>query len=66
MESRDDRYAAAERQKDSGDLAGAVSMLEAVIVDDPDFALAHSALRAHIREPIHICAARKPSRQAPK
>ena len=42
METRDDRYAAAERQKDSGDLAGAVSMLEAVIAaaalptrDDP-------------------------------
>jgi len=46
MESRDDRAAAAERQKDSGDLAGAVSMLEAVIADDPDFALAHSALAA--------------------
>ena len=46
METRDDRYAAAERQKDSGDLAGAVSMLEAVIATDPDFALAHSALAA--------------------
>jgi Flp pilus assembly protein TadD len=46
MESRDDRYAAAEQRKDSGDLSGAVEMLEAVVVDHPDFALAHSALAA--------------------
>jgi len=46
MESRDDRYAAAERQKNAGDLAGAVSMLEAVVAEDPGFALAHSALAA--------------------
>lgn len=46
MESRDDLYAAAERQKNAGDLAGAVSMLEAVVAEDPGFALAHSALAA--------------------
>jgi Flp pilus assembly protein TadD len=46
MDSRDDRYANAERCKDAGDLAGAVAMLEAVVVDDPNFALAHSALAA--------------------
>jgi Flp pilus assembly protein TadD len=46
MESRDDRYAAAEQRKDSGDLPGAVEMLEAVVADHPDFALAHSALAA--------------------
>lgn len=46
MESRDDQYAAAERQKNAGDLAGAVSMLEAVVAEDPGFALAHSALAA--------------------
>lgn len=46
MESRDDRYAAAERVKDAGDLAAAVAMLEALVADEPDFALAHSALAA--------------------
>ena len=46
MESRDDRYAAAERCKDAGDLAGAVGMLEALVAEHPDFALAHSALAA--------------------
>ena len=46
MDSRDDRYAAAEQRKDAGDLAGAVSMLEEVVADDPNFALAHSALAA--------------------
>ena len=46
MSPREDRYAAAEQLKDSGDLAGAVAMLEAVVTDEPDFALAHSALAA--------------------
>lgn len=45
-ETRDDRYAAAERLKDAGDLAGAVTALEAVVAEHPDFALAHSALAA--------------------
>lgn len=44
--SREDRYAAAERLKDGGDLAAAVAALEAVVGDHPDFALAHSALAA--------------------
>jgi len=46
MSPREDRYAAAEQLKDSGDLAGAVAMLEVVVTDEPDFALAHSALAA--------------------
>ncbi|MFM8952099.1 MAG: hypothetical protein ACKOOF_03435 [Planctomycetaceae bacterium] len=44
--SREDRYAAAEQIKDSGDLAAAVAALEAVVADDPGYALAHSALAA--------------------
>ena len=44
--SREDRYAAAERLKDSGDLTAAVTALEALVADVPDFALAHSALAA--------------------
>ncbi|MGB8854510.1 MAG: scaffolding protein [Pirellulales bacterium] len=44
--SREDRYAAAERLKDSGDLAAAVAALETVVANDPDYALAHSALAA--------------------
>jgi Flp pilus assembly protein TadD len=45
-EVREDRYQAAERLKDSGDLAAAVAALEAVVRDHPDYALAHSALAA--------------------
>lgn len=45
-DSRDDRYAAAERLKDAGDLPAAVAALESVVADHPDFALAHSALAA--------------------
>ena len=45
-ETPDDRYAAAERIKDGGDLAGAVAALEALVTDHPDYALAHSALAA--------------------
>lgn len=46
MDSRDERYAAAERLKDAGDLASAVAAVEQLVVDHPDFALAHSALAA--------------------
>lgn len=46
MSTRDDRYAEAERVKDAGDLAGAVSALEQLVAEEPDFALAHSALAA--------------------
>lgn len=46
MLTRDERYAEAERLKDSGDLAGAVAALEQLVADDADFALAHSALAA--------------------
>lgn len=44
--TREERYAAAEKLKDGGDLAGAVLAMEAVVADEPDFALAHSALGA--------------------
>ena len=44
--SREDRYAAAEQLKDSGDVAAAVAALEAVVAEDPGYALAHSALAA--------------------
>lgn len=46
QDSRDDRYAAAERLKDGGDLAGAVAALQGLVADHPDFSLAHSALAA--------------------
>lgn len=46
VETREDRYAAAERLKDGGDLGAAVAALEALVADEPDFALAHSALAA--------------------
>jgi Flp pilus assembly protein TadD len=46
MDSRDERYAAAEKLKDAGDLAAAVSSMETLVADDPGFALAHSALAA--------------------
>jgi len=46
MSARDERYAEAERLKDSGDLAGAVVALERLVAEDTDFALAHSALAA--------------------
>ncbi len=46
MASPDERYADAEKIKDAGDLAGAVAALEAVVADEPTFALAHSALAA--------------------
>lgn len=46
MDDRDERYAAAERLKDGGDLAGAVAALEGLVAEHPDFSLAHSALAA--------------------
>lgn len=46
MASREERYEAAERLKNDGQLAEAVAALEAVVADHPDFALAHSALAA--------------------
>jgi Flp pilus assembly protein TadD len=44
--TREERYAAAEKIKNDGDLAGAVAAMEALVGDEPDFALAHSALGA--------------------
>lgn len=44
--TRTERYAAAEKLKDDGDLAGAVAAMEALVADDPDYALAYSALGA--------------------
>lgn len=44
--SREDRYAAAEKLKDAGDLAAAVAAMDEVVRDHPGFALAHSALAA--------------------
>ena len=44
--TKEERFAAAEQIKDSGDLAGAVAAMEAVVADEPDYALAHSALAA--------------------
>jgi len=44
--TREARYAAAEKLKDDGDLAGAVAAMEALVADEPDYALAHSALGA--------------------
>ena len=46
MTTREDSYAAAEALKDAGRLAEAVTALEAVVGDHPDFVLAHSALAA--------------------
>ncbi|NBW87461.1 MAG: hypothetical protein EBR23_11720 [Planctomycetia bacterium] len=46
MTNRDERYSAAEKLKDAGDLAGAVASLESLVAEDPDFGLAHSALAA--------------------
>jgi len=44
--TREERYDEAERLKSTGDLAGAVGLLEAVVADHPDFVLAHAALAA--------------------
>ena len=44
--TREELYASAELLKDNGDLAGAVAALEAVVVEEPGYALAYSALAA--------------------
>jgi Flp pilus assembly protein TadD len=44
--TREERYSAAEKLKDDGDLAGAVAALETLVIEEPEFALAHSALGA--------------------
>ena len=46
MATREDRYDAAQRLKDEGRLAEAVSAMEAAVAEHPDFALAFSALAA--------------------
>lgn len=46
MPTREERYEAAESLKNGGQLAEAVALLEGVIADHPDFALAYSALAA--------------------
>ncbi|MFM7107814.1 MAG: tetratricopeptide repeat protein [Planctomycetaceae bacterium] len=47
--TREERYDAAQRLKDGGDLAAAVAAMESVVADHPDFALAHAALAAWCR-----------------
>jgi Flp pilus assembly protein TadD len=44
--TREERYSAAEKIKDEGDLVGAVAALETLVAEEPDFALAFSALGA--------------------
>jgi Flp pilus assembly protein TadD len=44
--TREERYSSAEKLKDDGDLAGAVAALETLVTEEPEFALAHSALGA--------------------
>jgi Flp pilus assembly protein TadD len=46
MPTREDRYAAAETLKNAGTLEDAVVALESLVADEPEFALAHSALAA--------------------
>ena len=46
MMNQDDAYEAAEKLKNDGKLEEAVTALEAVVVENPDFAVAHSALAA--------------------
>lgn len=46
MTTREDRYTAAEGLKNAGKLEEAVSALEALVADEPEFSLAHSALAA--------------------
>ena len=46
MSDREDRYAAAEALKNDGKIAEAVASLEGLVAEQPDFALAHSALAA--------------------
>jgi len=44
MPSNEALYAESERLKDQGDLEGAVGVLQQIVAQDPNFALAHSAL----------------------
>ncbi|NBT13341.1 MAG: hypothetical protein EBS56_07135 [Planctomycetia bacterium] len=46
MGSREERYEAAESLKNDGKIAEAITLLEGVVADHPEFALAHSALAA--------------------
>lgn len=46
MATREERYDAAQKAKDSGKLVDAVAELQAVVAEHPDFALAFSALAA--------------------
>lgn len=46
MASREEQYEAAEALKNEGKMADAVTALEAVVAEHPDFSLAHSALAA--------------------
>jgi len=46
MPTPDEAYAAAEKLKDEGRLEEAVDALNAVVAEQPDYALAHSALSA--------------------
>ena len=46
MATREERYQAAEALKNAGNLADAVTLLEGLVADHPDYALAHSALAA--------------------
>jgi len=67
---RQERYAAAEKIKDDGDLAAAVAALEVLVADEPDFALAHSALGAWCtrleRHTDAVCHARRACELEPK
>lgn len=46
MATREERYQAAETLKNGGQLAEAVTLLEGLVADHPDYALAYSALAA--------------------
>jgi Flp pilus assembly protein TadD len=46
MATREERYEAAEKLKNAGQLADAVVVLEGLVADHPEYALAHSALAA--------------------
>lgn len=46
MATREERYEAAEKLKNAGQLADAVAVLEGLVADHPEYALAHSALAA--------------------
>lgn len=46
MMDREERYAAAEALKNEGKIAEAVTLLEGLVAEQPDFVLAHSALAA--------------------